>query len=181
MDNKLLVKAFSALNPRQAEFVRAYCEQGCVGLADAADKAGFCPKDKDSKDPEVMRQRRQRLSATGAQLIRQPKIKLAIEALNNQVTEQCIVDIQWWIKSCVDLHSKCCQLEAVKERNEEGEMVETGEYRFDSAGASRALDMIGKHLGAYAPVEHKLGIDETLEDVLKTISGKSTGLPNPDE
>ena len=52
-----------------------------------------------------------------------------------------------------------------------GEWEETGEYKFDSAGANRATELLGKHLGMFVDkVEHsgKLEYEIVLPEELET-------------
>lgn len=46
---------------------------------------------------------------------------------------------------------KCCReaTPVMRYDYDLGEMVETGKYQFDSKGALRALELLGKHLGMY--------------------------------
>ena len=56
-------------------------------------------------------------------------------------------------------------------------MVESGKYQFDSKGALRALELIGKHLGMY---QDRLKVDGKLDTgqlgkVLAQLRGDSNG------
>ena len=60
-----------------------------------------------------------------------------------------------------------------------GEMVETGMYQFDSKGALRALELIGKHLGMYdRKTPHTPGAGSNLLDRL--ISGTEEDMNTDD-
>ena len=106
-----------------------------------------------------------------------PKIAEAIAALHAKANDICMINTEWWLLNVKRLHDKCSQVEEVI-IVENGVRVGTGEYKFDSAGSGKALDMIGKHLGVYAPEEKKHSVDDTLKTILDGMSGRTTGLPN---
>ena len=60
---------------------------------------------------------------------------------------------------------------------ETGEMEETGTYQFDSKGALRALELIGKHLGMFSDKVHVSGSLNTgqLSNVLAQLRGDVSG------
>jgi len=62
-----------------------------------------------------------------------------------------------------------------------GEWVESGEWKFDSAGANRALEMIAKHLGMFVDrqlIQHTSSIDgmsrEGLQAYVKDVISRAT-------
>ena len=57
------------------------------------------------------------------------------------------------LSSLKEVAERCKQAIPVMMKDENGNMVETGEYKFDSTGANRALELLGKNL--------KLFIDKT--------------------
>ena len=56
---------------------------------------------------------------------------------------------EWVLNRFKEISDRCMTAEPVMARGEGGVMVETGEYEFDSAGANKATEMIGKHLGFF--------------------------------
>lgn len=58
-----------------------------------------------------------------------------------------------------------------------GKMEETGMYQFDSKGALRALELIGKHLGMFGDKVHVSGSLNTgqLSNVLAQLRGDISG------
>jgi len=164
--------AFAAITSQQALFVRAYVESGEDGQ-EAAKIAGYCPGKKGKAQANG-------LSASASRLLnkkKQPKIAEAIAALQAKANDVCIINTEWWLKETKKTYDKCSQAEEI-EVFENGEKKGTGEFKFDSSGATKCLDMIGKHLGVYAPEEKKVSIDDTLKGILDDISGRTTGLPN---
>ena len=90
-----------------------------------------------------------RLGIQSASFMRNPKIKRAIALLQSDAVERTGVDIAWWVEQCKQVYERCSQVTPVMVENATGAWAESGEFRFNSAGAVRALDMIGRHIGAY--------------------------------
>jgi len=152
------IAAFSALNPRQAIFVREYVK-GCSGV-DAAKEAGYAQSATQEKRDATLRM-------TASRLLKNPAIEDAIKCLQSEINERCIVDVDWWIHESKKIYEQCwCQTDA------------KGEPKFDSAGAIKALDMIGKYLGVYKTKEEKGEVNESLTAILESLDGKCTGRPN---
>lgn len=74
---------------------------------------------------------------------------------------------------------KCCRAATPVMRYDYdlGTMVETGLYEFDSKGALRALELLGKHLGMFNDKLHVSGQINTgqLGNVLAQLRGDSSG------
>lgn len=74
---------------------------------------------------------------------------------------------------------KCCREPTPVMRYDPstGEMEETGMYQFDSKGALRALELIGKHLGMFSDKVHVSGSLNTgqLSNVLAQLRGDVSG------
>ena len=77
---------------------------------------------------------------------------------------------EYIIKSLMEVAERCKQAIAVMEKGEDGELHETGEWKFDSAGANRALELLGKHLKLFTDkIEHSGKM--TLEQILAKTDG----------
>ena len=74
---------------------------------------------------------------------------------------------------------KCCRepTPVMRYDSSTGEMKETGTYQFDSKGALRALELIGKHLGMFSDKVHVSGSLNTgqLSNVLAQLRGDVSG------
>lgn len=72
-----------------------------------------------------------------------------------------MVDAAYVVESLLEISQKCQQAKPVLEWNSETrQMVETGEFEFDSNGANKALELIGKHLGMFKDkLEHSGKVD----------------------
>ncbi len=110
----------------------------------------------------------------GSRLMTNEDIKSEIERrqaeINKKVERDTGISVQWVIDSFKSIAERCMQAEPVLDR----EGNETGEYRFDSGGANKAVENIGKYLGMFkekvdisGKVDHEHSIDRG------TISGIS--------
>lgn len=88
--------------------------------------------------------------STASNLLTKPNILARVKELKDARAEKLNLDAYWVLKRLKDVSDRSMQAEPVMEfRN--GEMVETGEYEFDSTGANRATELIGKHIGMFDP------------------------------
>jgi len=89
----------------------------------------------------------------GAHYEKKPHVKQRINELRIEITERAVekasVDRAWVLSRLMKVADRCMQAEPVT--NRQGD--ETGEYKFDSAGANRSLELLGKELGMF--VERK--------------------------
>ena len=71
----------------------------------------------------------------------------------------------WVVQQLVDVVKKSKEPEPVMEWDyDEKALVKTGEYTFDSKGATKALELLGKHLGMYVEkVEEKVDMQIKIE------------------
>jgi len=69
------------------------------------------------------------------------------------------------VQQLVDVVKKSKEPEPVMEWDyEEKALIKTGEYTFDSKGATKALELLGKHLGMYVEkVEEKVDMQIKIE------------------
>lgn len=86
-----------------------------------------------------------------------PKIIKRIEELAALASKNAILknglDRSWVIERLMKVADRCMQAEPVLDR----EGNETGEFKFDSNGANRALHLLGLELGMFTPKEEKVG------------------------
>jgi phage terminase small subunit len=88
----------------------------------------------------------------GSHYEKKPHVKARIEQLRQEITERAVekasVDRAWVLSRLKTVVNRCLQEEPVIKNGEP-----TGEYKFDSAGANRSLELLGKELGMF--VERK--------------------------
>lgn len=90
-----------------------------------------------------------------------PNIRARIKELMDIRSANILVDAGYVVESLIEVAKKCQQEEPVlKWDSDSRSMVETGEFQFDSNGANKALELIGKHLGLFTEkVEHSGKVD----------------------
>ena len=87
---------------------------------------------------------------TGCRLMKDPRIQAYIRQLQKEQKERLMLTSDHVLLELWDVYQKCMQAVPVETWNySEHRMEPTGEYQFDSKGATKALEMIGKHLGMF--------------------------------
>lgn len=118
----------SGLTPQQ----EAYCRGRALGMSkvEAIDMAGLTP------------------NSTNKAWERSPDVVKRIQELSEIVTTNSIIknglDRGWVISRLMSVAERCMEAEPVMERDSDGSIVATGKFKFDSAGANRALELLGK-------------------------------------
>ncbi|MCL2548572.1 MAG: terminase small subunit [Symbiobacteriaceae bacterium] len=86
-----------------------------------------------------------------AQLLAKLSIRSRVHELQKEQAERLCIDADWTVLRFVELAERCMQITPVMEWDRASkEYVPTGEYQFDSRGANRALELLGKHLGMFS-------------------------------
>jgi phage terminase small subunit len=133
------------LTSKQEAFVREYLID--LNATQAAIRAGYSEK--------TARQ-------TASENMTKPYILARIEELKGERAEKLNIDAEWVLKRLVDISDRCMQVKAVKEFDfKTKKLVETGEYQFDSMGANKSTELIGKHLGMFREkldINAKMGV-----------------------
>lgn len=92
----------------------------------------------------------QTASSAASRLLKREEIAARIGELESDAAEACGLTAIGVLRSIMETRDRCMTAEAVKKYNKETrEYEETGEYVFDSAGANRANELLGKHLGMF--------------------------------
>lgn len=84
----------------------------------------------------------------GAENLLKPVISEFIKLKQQELSESTKITTEWVIKRLKEISDRCMTAEPVLVW-EDGEKVPSGEFTFDSAGANRATELLGKHLGAF--------------------------------
>lgn len=82
----------------------------------------------------------------GFENLRKPNIAKAIQAAANERIKRTEINADWVLQEQVKVYKRCMQDLSVLDK----EGNPTGEYRFNAAGANKALDNIGKHVEVQA-------------------------------
>lgn len=78
-----------------------------------------------------------------------PYIKERIKTLQEQIALRLEMSQDWVLKRFKDISDRCMTAEPVMIKDEDGNWIESGEYKFDSSGANKATEAIAKHLGFF--------------------------------
>lgn len=111
---------------------KRFCEEYLIDLnaTQAAIRAGYSEKT---------------ACAIGTENLRKPNIAIFITEMKAKRSEETRIDAAWVLKSAKRVFDRCMQDEPVMSGGEP-----TGEYKFEQAGANKALDIIGKHIDVQA-------------------------------
>lgn len=125
------------LNDKQRRFVNEYLVD--LNVKHAAIRAGYSEKTAQEQ---------------GSRLLAHVKVKAAVEKAMDEREERTEITQDYVLKSIQRVANRCMQAVPVMERVD-GEWVRTGEFRFDSSGANKALELLGKHLRLWNDVGSK--------------------------
>ncbi len=86
---------------------------------------------------------------------------------NEQIAAKHEVTRDWWLHKLRTLVDRCLQAEPALDKDGNP----TGVYKFDSSGAARALDQIGKYLGAYEQhnAQQTVGVMKEIKRALQEV------------
>lgn len=87
-----------------------------------------------------------------ARLLRDPRVRAYRVALIRENVEDMTLTPELLQLKLLEIYNRCMQAEPVMSF-EGGEWVETGEWKFDSKGATRAVELLSKMLGYDAPIK----------------------------
>ncbi len=105
---------------------------------------------------------------TGSENLTKPDIAEKIQTLFDTRAEKVELNSEWVLRNLEKVANRCMQAEPVMVRGENG-MEESGEFKFDSSGANKSLELIGKHLKLFTD---KVEQDTTFTVVRKQYGGK---------
>lgn len=111
-------------------------------------------------------------------LLTNPNILARVRELQHEQVERLAVTQDYVVLQLLETYQRCLEETPVlKFDPDTGQMEETGKYQFDSRGALRALELLGKHLGMYNDKLQVTGQINTgqLDNVLAQLRGDSSG------
>ena len=91
----------------------------------------------------------------GSENLSKPVIAEYIQELFDARANKVDVSAEWVLTSLKSVANRCMQEEQVMTKD-----GPTGEYKFDSSGANKSLELIGKHLKLFT---EKLEVDTTVQ------------------
>ncbi len=121
----------SELTDKQWVFVSEYLKD--FNGTQAAIRAGYSEKTAAEQASRLL------TNVKVSEMVKEAVSKKAVEAE---------LSVEWVLKHLKMCAERSLQVVPVLEKVD-GEWVETGEFKFDSSGANRSLELIGKHLKMY--------------------------------
>jgi phage terminase small subunit len=126
------------LTPKQQKFVQEYLVD--LNATQAAVRAGYSEKTAKS---------------IGQENLTKPVVKAAIESAQKVLAERVEITQEWVLSNLKTVAERCMQSVPVIDRkglqvfveNAEGDVVPA--YVFNSMGATRSLELLGKHIGMF--------------------------------
>lgn len=99
-----------------------------------------------------------------SKLMQNPDIKAELDKIGNDVSVRTGINAEWVLLNLKSITERCMQSEAVLDKDGK----QTGEYRFDSTGANKALDTIGKSIGMFKDSKD-VNVVMTIEQMLEKL------------
>lgn len=127
-----------ALTDQQARFAEEYIID--LNATQAAIRAGY------SADTAY---------SQGSRLLRNVEVRARVVELMKARSEATLVDSFHVVQALLEVSQRCMQAQPVLEYDPEGGMVQKRDsegnaiYEFDSNGANKALELLGKHLAMF--------------------------------
>lgn len=115
-----------------------------------------------------------------SKLLTNPNIRSYIQEMQSIRSERTLVDAGFVIESLVEVANRCMQAKQCMVWDYEAKaMVPTGEWEFDSQGANKSLELLGKHLGIFEKdnaqkKDAPLLSPQALADMVNKINAAST-------
>ena len=133
------------LNPKQQDFCREYLID--LNGKQAAIRAGYS-----QKTAEVQASR----------LLSLAKVKAYLKTVMDERSKRTEITQDYVLNTIVSTVERCQQAEPVMERNQDGDMQPTGEYKFDATNVLKGSELLGRHLGMW---NDKLKIAHSFEQL----------------
>ena len=114
-----------ALTDRQKLFVKYYCLT--KNLTESAIQAGYSKNN---------------AGHLGWQAMRTPEVRAAVDKHLEAIGQKVDLELEHLLEDLVEIKTKCMQAEQVYDENGQP----TGEWKFDSRGAIKAIETIGRFL-----------------------------------
>jgi phage terminase small subunit len=133
------------LNPKQQDFCREYLID--LNGKQAAIRAGYS-----QKTAEVQASR----------LLSLAKVQAYLKTVMDERSKRTEITQDYVLNTIVSTVERCQQAEPVMERNQDGDMQPTGEYKFDATNVLKGSELLGRHLGMW---NDKLKIAHSFEQM----------------
>ncbi len=149
------------LTPQQERFCQEYAVD--YNGTNAAKRAGYSESTAASQ---------------ASRLLKNAKVLSRVRAIQKEQLEKTALTKESVLLNLMDVYDRCMQTKPVMEWDyEAGEYKETGTYAFDSKGALRALELLGKHLAMFTnKIEHSGNVETgngELSSILEQLKSRS--------
>jgi len=105
----------------------------------------------------------------GDENLSKPDIQAYLDVRRKEIQARLELNQDWVLKRLREISDRSMQAEPVLMFNGE-EWVESGEYKYDSNGANKATELIGKHLGMFVNKIDMTTKGESLNDKKPTVT-----------
>jgi len=147
----------TGLTDKQRKFVSEYLKD--LNATQAATRAGYSERNASKIGPEL-------LGKTG--------VRAAIEAAQAQREKRTLVTVDYVVSSLREVAERCLQKSPVT--NSKGKQVQDEHgrdvWKFDSAGANRALELLGKHVNAFGDRKEETPEDMPVAIEVRVVNGR---------
>lgn len=117
--------------------------------------------------------------AQGSALLTNPDILARVRELQQEQAKRLAISADMVVAETLKTYLKCLSPTPCLQRNEKtGKYEQAGVYAFDSKGALKALEMLGKITGAF---DKKPGSDQESNNLLEQILAATAGKVNTDD
>ena len=145
------------LTDKQRKFVSEYLVD--LNATQAAIRAGFSEKTAGSM---------------AQKLVAKSHIQEAIKAAQAQREKRTLVTVDYVVSSLREVAERCLQKSPVT--NAKGKQVQDEQgrdvWKFDSAGANRALELLGKHVNAFGERKEETPEDTPVAIEVRVVNGR---------
>lgn len=154
------------MTPKQQRFVEEYLVD--LNATAAYRRAGYAAK---GNAAEV----------NAARLLRNAQVQAAISAAQTKRSEETRIDAAYVLRQAVKLHERCMQeISPVTDRKGQQVHDEHGSplFEFNAMGASKALELVGKHVGVQAfkeQIDHRHSFAEMTDEELDAAIARRLG------
>ena len=147
----------AGLTPKQRKFVSEYLVD--LNATQAAIRAGFSEKTAGSM---------------AQKLVAKSHIQEAIKSAQAQREKRTLVTVDYVVSSLREVAERCLQKSPVT--NAKGKQVQDEQgrdvWKFDSAGANRALELLGKHVNAFGERKEETPEDMPVAIEVRVVNGR---------
>lgn len=108
----------------------------------------------------------------GHENLTKPYIAERIAEMKQEATDRTQITADYVLSSLKEVAERCLQATPVYARGEDSEEPEAEEWKFEHAGANKALELLGKHLGLFVEKKEISGPDGNplqIQEVQRTI------------